>query len=74
VYLALLAVAFAAMLAVALPMAFGRSPSGLLRGSEPASALAPPALLALLVLGLGLHIPLPLRNLLEQAARLIGGH
>ena len=71
-YLALLAVAFAAMLAVGLPMALGRSP-GLSRRPEPASSLGPPALLALFVLGLGLHLPAPLRGLLSQAARLIGG-
>lgn len=73
VFLVLLAVAFAGMLAVGLPMALGSSPSSLSRRSEPASALWPPAALALLVLGLGLHLPDPLRELLEQASRLIGG-
>jgi hydrogenase-4 component F len=74
VFLVLLAVAFAAMLAVGLPMAFGRSPSGISRGPEPASAFWPPAVLAILVLGLGLHLPAPLRALLEQAAQRLGGH
>ncbi|MCI0549067.1 MAG: NADH dehydrogenase FAD-containing subunit, partial [Candidatus Rokubacteria bacterium] len=73
VYLTLLAVAFAAMLAVGLPMALGQSPSGRSRRSEPASALWPPAVLGLLVLGLGLHLPAPLRSLLDEAARLVGG-
>jgi len=72
-YLILLAVAFAAMLAVGLPMALGRAPAGRLRRAEPASALWPPALLALGVLGLGLYLPAPLRELLANAARLIGG-
>jgi len=72
-YLALLAVAFAAMLAVGLPMALGGSPAGVSRHAEPASAIWPPAVLALLVLGLGLHLPAPLRELLDGAARLVGG-
>jgi hydrogenase-4 component F len=72
-YLVLLAVAFAVMLAVGLPMAWGHSPSGVSRRAEPPSALWPPAVLALLVLGLGLHLPGPLRELLSEAARLVGG-
>jgi hypothetical protein len=61
------------MLAVGLPMALGRSPSGLSRCPEPVSSLGPPALLALFVLGLGLYLPAPVRGLLSEAARLIGG-
>jgi hydrogenase-4 component F len=72
-FLGLLAIAFVAMLAVGLPMALGRSPLQIARDSEPRSALWPPALLAVLVLTLGLHLPLPLRTLLEGAAQLIGG-
>jgi len=72
-YLALLAVAFAAMLAVGLPMALGGAPPDIPRRAEPASALWPPAVLLLLVLGLGLQLPVPLRELLSEAARLIGG-
>ncbi len=71
-FLALLAVAFVAMLAVGLPMALGRASGSTSRGAEPASAWWPPALLALLLLGLGIYVPVPLRALLEDAARLTG--
>ena len=40
---------------------------------EPRSALASPAVLALLLLGLGLVLPAPLLGLLEAAARAVGG-
>jgi hydrogenase-4 component F len=71
--LALLAVAFAAMLAVGLPMALGTAPAGVSRSAEPRSALWPPAVLAVLLLGFGLHLPPAIRALLEGAARAIGG-
>jgi hydrogenase-4 component F len=72
-FLALLAIPFAAMLAAALPMALGRAPGGLARSAESTSALWPPALLALVLLVLGVHLPAPIRGLLEGAARLLGG-
>jgi len=72
-FLALLAIAFAAMLDVGLPMALGRAPAGISRDPEPATALGSPAALALLLLVLGLALPLPVRALLEGAARVIGG-
>ena len=72
-FLTLLAVAFAAMLAAGLPMALGRAPAGIPRAPEPASALWPPALLAVALLALGLHLPAPLRALLEGASRALGG-
>ncbi len=72
-FVALLAVPFVATVAVGLPMALGRSAAGIPHGREPASAIWPPALLAALVLALGLHLPAPLRSLLEQAAGLVGG-
>ena len=72
-FLALLAVAFVGMFAVGLPMALGRAPAGIPRSREPRSAVWPPVLLAVLLLGLGLHLPAPVRTLLEGAARVIGG-
>jgi hydrogenase-4 component F len=72
-FLGLLAVAFAAMTSVGLPMALGEAPAGVPRAREPRSALWPPALLALVLLGLGLYLPAPVRSLLEGAAHVIGG-
>jgi hydrogenase-4 component F len=72
-FLLLLAVAFAAMLGAGLPMALGRAPADIPRTREPATALWPPALLAVALLALGLHLPAPLRALLEGAARALGG-
>jgi hydrogenase-4 component F len=72
-FLVLLAVAFVAMFDVGLPMALGRAPAGISRAREPASALASPLVLAVLLLGLGLVLPVHVRGLLEGAARAIGG-
>jgi hydrogenase-4 component F len=71
-YLALLAVVFAAMARQGLPMALGATARAALP-REPRSAVFPPILLALGVLGLGVHLPAGLARLLEDAARLIGG-
>jgi hydrogenase-4 component F len=72
-FLLLLAIAFAAVFDVGLPMALGRAPATIPRDPEPASALGAPAVLALLLLGLGIVLPVPVRGLLESAARAIGG-
>jgi hydrogenase-4 component F len=71
-YLALLGVAFAAMSACVLPMVWGEPPAGRARAAEPRSAIAPPALLGLAVLVLGLVVPAPLARALAEAARLLG--
>jgi hydrogenase-4 component F len=70
--LALLGVAFAAMAATVLPMVWGEAPPERGRAREPGSALAPPALLGLAVLTLGLFVPAPLSRALAEAARLLG--
>jgi len=70
--LALLAVAFVAMAASVLPMVWGQAPPGRGRAREPGSSLAPPALLGLAVLTLGVYVPGPLARVLAQAARLLG--
>jgi hydrogenase-4 component F len=72
-FLALLAVAFVAMLAVGLPMALGPAAPGIPRTREPRSSLWPPAVLGVGLLLLGLYLPARLRELLEGAARVIGG-
>jgi hydrogenase-4 component F len=71
IYLLLLAAVFVAMIGIGLPMAFGAVP-GRPAERESWSATAPPAALALVALLLGVHQPLALRRLLEDAARLLG--
>jgi hydrogenase-4 component F len=68
-FVALLAVAFAAVAGVALPMAFGAAPRGAASRREPWLAVAPPLALCGAVLALGLYVPSGLTALLEAAAR-----
>ncbi|MFI5394356.1 MAG: proton-conducting transporter membrane subunit [Candidatus Binatia bacterium] len=73
-YLALLAVIFVGMASAVLRMAQGL-PLGKpqrLPAREPALAIVPPAILALLVLFLGLYIPGILRDTIVEAARALG--
>jgi hydrogenase-4 component F len=72
-FLGLLAVAFVAMIGVGLPMALGRAPESLAGSAEPRSAVLPPLVLAALLFVLGVYLPAPVRALLEDAARLVGG-
>jgi hydrogenase-4 component F len=72
-FLFLLAIAFVAMFDVGLPMALGRAPATISREPEPASALVSPAILAVLLLALGLVLPAPILGLIEGATRAIGG-
>jgi hypothetical protein len=56
-----------------LGMALGRPPAGTAEpGREAASALWPVIGLVLLVVGLGLYVPPPLRDLLMSAAHSVG--
>jgi hydrogenase-4 component F len=75
VFLALLGWIFAAMTRSMLRMAQGKAPAKIAPASrgEPLLAIAPPAVLALAVLTLGLWIPEPLQAMLRQAAGLLGG-
>lgn len=74
-YLALLAVVFAGMSALVLPMCQGPPPASGpgQRDSEAALAVLPAALLLLLVLALGVWQPAPLQRLLEEAALALDG-
>jgi formate hydrogenlyase subunit 3/multisubunit Na+/H+ antiporter MnhD subunit len=71
-YLALLAVIFIGMSAVALRMAQGVS-AGTAPRRESWTAVVPPAALAVAVLALGLYVPARLTQLLHETARLLGG-
>jgi hydrogenase-4 component F len=71
-YLALLGVIFVGMAGVVLRMSQG-APSSTAPLREPWAAIAPPAVLAAAVLLLGLYIPAPLRSVLQEAARVLGG-
>jgi len=69
-YLLLLAVVFVGMTSVALSMAFGKPPEGEREATapEPIWAVAPPAVLCLLVVALGLYLPEQLKTALVDAA------
>jgi hydrogenase-4 component F len=71
-YLAFLGVAFVGMATAILRMAQGEAPEGEPR-QESAWAVAPPLVLAALVLLFGLWLPGPLLEVLQEAARLVGG-
>jgi len=75
VYVALLALVFVGMAGVVLRMAQGTpspaAPNAPVRESWP--SLGPPVVLAGLILLLGMYIPAPLRHLLQEAARTLGG-
>jgi hydrogenase-4 component F len=72
-YVALLSVGFAALLALALPMAFGAAAPASAGRREPWLAVAAPLLLGAAALLLGVYLPAPLARLLEEAARLVEG-
>lgn len=81
-YLLALAAVFIGMLAIILPMIYGRpagdeSPSiapkhGSRSIAEPCWSMGPPLLLAFAVLVLGLYVPTELSELLHQAAKALG--
>lgn len=78
-YLALLAIVFVGMAAAVLRMAQGPALPGLDAGGrvtpggrESLLAVAPPAALSALILGLGLYLPPPLRSAIDAAARALG--
>jgi hydrogenase-4 component F len=70
-YVALLGIAFAAVTALALPMALGPAPEPPGRTREPWLAVGPPLLLCAGALLLGVHVPSGLARLLDEAARLV---
>lgn len=73
-YLVLLAVIFVGMATAVLRMAQGLPGAGATRlpAGEAALAVVPPAVLAIMVLALGLYIPPILRDTLLEAARALG--
>jgi hydrogenase-4 component F len=73
-YLALLAMIFVGMLTAGLRMTQGRpeEQSALVHRREAGLAIAPPAVLATLVLILGVYIPAGVQSAIEEAARLLG--
>jgi hydrogenase-4 component F len=71
-YLVGLGVVFVAMAALVLPMALGTAAPARTRRREPWSAVLPPALLGAAVLVMGLWIPGPVANVIDQAAALLG--
>ncbi|MBI3785160.1 MAG: NADH dehydrogenase FAD-containing subunit [Deltaproteobacteria bacterium] len=73
-YLALLAVVFIGMTTAVLRMAQGPVGGDVSRdrGRESVLSVLPPAILAVLVLVLGLYVPQALRGLIEEAARTLG--
>ncbi|GAB4256879.1 MAG: proton-conducting transporter membrane subunit [Deferrisomatales bacterium] len=71
-FLALLGIVFVGMAQIVLSALHGRSPDD--EGvRESWSLVAPPAVLAVALLGIGLVVPGPLHRLLEAAARSLGG-
>ena len=74
-YLTLLALVFIGMAGVVLRMAQG-APSGAAPQPpvrEAWTSIAPPLALGACILMLGVYVPAPLRNMLEDAARILGG-
>lgn len=81
VYLSLLATIFVGMASIVLPMAYGLPAKGAVAPSselasrrEPIWSVAPPAVLGLAVLILGLYIPPRLADLLQHAATAVGAN
>jgi formate hydrogenlyase subunit 3/multisubunit Na+/H+ antiporter MnhD subunit len=74
-FLALLALVFVGMMTVMLRMSQGKpqGESAAPLSPEPLWSTAPPAVLAVLVLALGLYLPGPLSEVLHPAARILGG-
>ncbi len=77
IYLAALAVIFVGLSVAVLRMVQGSRPgdmpASLRKRREPAWSVVPPAILALIVLGLGIWIPDWLWQYLDKAAALVGG-
>jgi hydrogenase-4 component F len=71
--LALVALTFAGFLGALNRMAFGTAPSRIPVGEPSWSGLLAMGLSLVPVLGLGLHVPAPLAELLRQAAAVLGG-
>jgi hydrogenase-4 component F len=72
-YLALLGAVFVGMATVALSVLQGGTSPACAVGREPLALVVPPALLSVGVLTLGLWIPGPVEDLLQGAARILGG-
>ena len=74
VFVALLGIAFIGIAGALFPMLHGdvSASAGDVRGERPL-ALAPPAVLAFLVVVLGLYVPAGLDTLLRHAAAALGG-
>ena len=75
-FLALLAIIFVGLASMILEMVYGTSadePSSGKPLREPGSLVAAPAVMAMLVLLLGLYLPRPLTNALSVAATMLGG-
>lgn len=73
IYLLLLLLAFVGMCGIILRMALGRETEDRKRKTEPWTAVLPPVTFALLAILLGLYLPAPLAEKLQDAARLFGG-
>ena len=73
VVLALLAIVFVGMARTLLGVVHGEPEPGSPALRETPSLVAGPVLLGALVLALGLHVPGPMRTVLEQAARALAG-
>lgn len=72
--LLLLITAFTGLMRWTTSVTAGSPPAGMPRRERDVGAMASMALAFLVVLGLGLFIPAPLRTLLTQAATIISGH
>ena len=72
-YLALIALVFVGMAGVVLNMVQGSPPETEKRRAEPVLSVAPAIVLGFALLLLGLYIPTPLRDVLNGAARALGG-
>ncbi len=73
VMLLLMAIVFVGMARMILGIVYGRPPAGAPVLAETLPLVAGPLVLGVLVLALGLHLPAPLRTVLDQAARSLGG-
>jgi len=73
-YLVLIGLVFVGMAGVVLNMLQGLPPENEKRRAEPALSIAPPIALGVALLLLGLYLPSPLRDVLQSAARALGGH
>ncbi|MDM8007103.1 MAG: proton-conducting transporter membrane subunit [Phycisphaerae bacterium] len=74
-YLGCLGIIFVGMASVFVRMTQGQAslPMDQPRAREPLLSVIPPAVLGVLVLCLGVHVPTPLNSLLHRAAQMVGG-